>query len=84
MNKNIWYSYDKVLSYNAMLNFIIGERGVGKSYGIKKIVIKIKTGSSQGFTHMGGAFFCARHIQKSTFQISKPVCFYPSGFGGKI
>lgn len=39
MNKNIWYSYDKVLSYNAMLNFIIGERGVGKSYGIKKIVI---------------------------------------------
>lgn len=40
MNDNIWYSYDKVLSYNAMLNFIIGERGVGKSYGIKKVSIK--------------------------------------------
>ena len=39
MNKNIWYSYDKVLSYNAMLNFIIGERGVGKSYGIKKGIV---------------------------------------------
>lgn len=36
----MWYSYDKVLSYNAMVNFIIGERGVGKSYGIKKIAIK--------------------------------------------
>lgn len=30
-----FYSYDKVLSYNAMLNFIIGERGVGKTYGAK-------------------------------------------------
>ena len=32
---NIWYSYSKVLSYNAMINFIIGERGVGKSYNLK-------------------------------------------------
>lgn len=39
MDKNIWYSYNKVLSYHAMLNFIIGERGVGKSYGIKKYVL---------------------------------------------
>ena len=36
----MWYTYDKVLTYNAMLNFIIGERGVGKSYGIKKHVLK--------------------------------------------
>ena len=35
----MWYSYDKVLSYNAMLNFILGERGVGKSYGIKKYCV---------------------------------------------
>lgn len=31
----MWYSYDKVLSYNAMLNFILGERGVGKSFNLK-------------------------------------------------
>ena len=36
---NIFYSYDKVLSYNAFLNIIIGERGVGKTYGAKKYVI---------------------------------------------
>lgn len=44
--KNIWYSYDKVLSYNALLNFIIGERGVGKTYGIKVHALKhyLKTG----------------------------------------
>lgn len=39
MNNDIWYSYNKVLSYHAMLNFICGERGVGKSYGIKKYVL---------------------------------------------
>lgn len=31
----MWYSYDRVLSYNAMVNMIIGERGVGKSYNLK-------------------------------------------------
>lgn len=35
----MWYSYDKVLSYNAMLNFIIGERGVGKSYNLKAYLL---------------------------------------------
>lgn len=36
----IWYDYNKILTYsNAMLYFIIGERGVGKSYGAKKMVI---------------------------------------------
>ena len=39
IDKSIWYSYDRVLSYHAMLNFIIGERGVGKSYGLKKYLL---------------------------------------------
>lgn len=39
MDKNIFYSYDKVLSYHAMMNIIIGERGVGKSYGLKKYLL---------------------------------------------
>lgn len=37
---SIYYNYDKILSYNAIFNFIIGERGVGKSYGAKKYVTK--------------------------------------------
>lgn len=37
--ENIFYSYDKILSYNAFLNILIGERGVGKTYGAKKYVI---------------------------------------------
>ena len=43
---NIFYDYQKVLTYNAILYLIIGERGVGKTYGFKKFVIKrfLKTG----------------------------------------
>ena len=36
----MYYNYDKVLSYNAMISFIIGERGVGKSYGAKDYCLK--------------------------------------------
>lgn len=38
MDKSLYYSPEKMLSYNRILNFIIGARGVGKSYGIKKYV----------------------------------------------
>lgn len=35
-----YYDYHKIISYNCPLNILIGERGVGKSYGAKKYVIK--------------------------------------------
>ncbi len=38
IDKSIFYDFNKMLSYNALLNFVIGERGVGKSYGAKKYV----------------------------------------------
>lgn len=28
----MFYDYNKILSYNAMINILIGERGVGKTY----------------------------------------------------
>lgn len=33
----MYYDYNKILSYGAMLNFLIGERGVGKTYRCFKI-----------------------------------------------
>ena len=39
MESNIYYSYNKVLSYHALMNYILGERGVGKSYGLKKYLL---------------------------------------------
>lgn len=37
---NIYYDYQRVLSYNATFNFLTGSRGCGKTYGAKKFVIK--------------------------------------------
>ena len=39
MNNNIYYNYNRVISYNAFLNILIGERGVGKTYGASKLVV---------------------------------------------
>lgn len=37
---NIYYDYHKIISYNALINILIGERGVGKTYGATKFVIR--------------------------------------------
>lgn len=39
MKKSIFYDFNKLISYNSLLNFVIGERGVGKTYGAKVYVI---------------------------------------------
>lgn len=45
--ENFWYDYDKICGFNAMFNFIISDRGCGKSYGATKMVIQdfIKNGN---------------------------------------
>ena len=45
-NEKIFLDFNRVLSFNAFLSIIIGERGVGKTYGAKKYVVKhfLKTG----------------------------------------
>lgn len=40
MNNSIYLDFNKPLTYNAFLTFIITERGLGKSYGAKKFVAK--------------------------------------------
>jgi hypothetical protein len=39
MDKSLYYDPNKLLSYNRILNFVIGARGIGKSYGFKKHVV---------------------------------------------
>ena len=43
---SIYYNYDKLFSYNFLIAFVIGERGVGKSFNAKVAVMKkfLKTG----------------------------------------
>lgn len=40
IDSSIFLDFNKPLSYNSFLTFIIAERGVGKSYGSKKFVAK--------------------------------------------
>lgn len=42
----MFYNYDKLFSYNFLIAFVIGERGVGKTFGAKVAVLKkfLKTG----------------------------------------
>ena len=69
---NIYYNYDKILSYNALLNFIIGERGVGKSYGAKLYVAK-------NFIKKGEEFVYIRRykteVQSAMMKQNAPIFF---------
>ena len=42
----MWYDINKTLSYNCLYNFVVGMRGVGKTYAFKKWAIRdfLKTG----------------------------------------
>ena len=48
----MFYDYQKLLSYNAMFNFIIGERGVGKTYGALKFVVNNFLNKKEQFIYL--------------------------------
>ena len=47
-----YYSFSKVLSYAGVFNMIMGARGLGKTYGAKKIVIKNAINKGQQFIYL--------------------------------
>lgn len=51
-NSSFWYDISRVLSYNALLYFIIGERGVGKSFSAKKYVINHYLKKNKQFVYL--------------------------------
>lgn len=52
MDKSIFYSGEKILSYNALLNLIIGERGVGKTYFWKTFAVKRFLNKNKQFAYI--------------------------------
>ena len=40
MEESFYYNYNRVISYGALLNMLIGERGVGKTFGASELVTK--------------------------------------------
>lgn len=52
MNSSIYFTLQKILSYNALINIILGERGVGKSYDAKKFVAKRFINKGEQFVYL--------------------------------
>lgn len=50
--KNTYYNYDKLFSYNALINFVVAERGVGKTYGAIKTAIRDFLKNNRTFVYM--------------------------------
>lgn len=48
----MWYDPNKTLTHNALFNLIIGNRSSGKSYGLKKRVIKNFIDKGQQFVYL--------------------------------
>ena len=47
-----YYDFRKLLSYNATYNFLVGARGLGKTYGAKKRVIKAYLRNGEQFIYL--------------------------------
>ena len=52
IDRSIYLDFNKPLSYNALLTFIITERGLGKSYGAKKFVAKRFINKGKQFVYL--------------------------------
>lgn len=47
-----WYNWDKIASFNATFNFLVGQRGVGKTYGWKKKSIRAAIRKGEQFMYV--------------------------------
>ena len=47
-----YYNYDKLYSYNGVYNFLVGGRGLGKTYGAKKKAIKAAIEKDDEFIYL--------------------------------
>lgn len=66
-----FYDFSKLLSYNAVYNFAVGGRGIGKTYGAKKKVTKDAIKSS---LETGDQFIYLRRYKKE-LQVSRDTFF---------
>lgn len=62
----IWYDKSKLLSYNSILNFLIGQRGGGKTYGFK-------TWAVEDFLKTGRQFFWLRRFKTELLGTSREL-----------
>lgn len=63
-----WYNPQKMLSYNQYLNFVIGGRGIGKTFALKKYLLK-------RFIDKGEQFIYLRRNKSELDRIDKDKFF---------
>lgn len=64
MDERMFYDIGKTISYNKLFNFVVGIRGVGKTYGFKKWAIS-------SFLKTGKQFVYLRRYQKELSKIGR-------------
>ena len=69
-----YYDYGKALSYNATYNFIIGGRGLGKTYGAKKLSVKSAVKDAVSAVANGYQFIYLRRY-KTELRMSRNTFF---------
>lgn len=95
MDKNLFYNPNKLLSYNRILNFVIGARGLGKTYGYKKHAIKRFLNHNEQFIYLKryksdikgvGQFFdaVAQEFPKTEFKVKGHELFINNEHAGWI
>lgn len=52
MSTRIYYDFGPILSYNAIYNLACGGRGIGKTYGAKKLVVKKAITNGEQFIYL--------------------------------
>lgn len=62
-----WYNWDKISSFNATMHFLVGQRGVGKTYGWKKKAIRAAIRRGEQFMYV--------RRYKEELKISKETFF---------
>jgi len=62
-----WYNWDKISSFNGTYNFLVGMRGVGKTYGWQKKVIRAAIRKGEQFMYV--------RRYKDELKISKETFF---------
>ena len=52
LDKSLFYNFGPILSRNAVFNFCVGGRGIGKTYGATKLGIKNYLKDEQQFIYL--------------------------------
>ena len=72
IDNSIFLNFDKILSYGSFITFVLGERGVGKSYSAKKYIINHykKTGKQTVYLRRYN-----KELQEALMKKSIPIFF---------